>query len=549
MSLMRLYFITLLFLWSANVLAQENWDGTGEIEDAQVIIEKDRRIALPPASRNYEKVPALPREKEESGSFRFKNFTYELKPLDPKIRILTIQEDPLPKLYGNYIKGGFGNYVTPYLEGFFTSKRNEKYSGGLHFKHLSSRKGPVDDENSGTSENALNLFGKYFTKPLTFSGNIGYNRQKHYFYGYTPGSEVDRDDIKQLFNAFDLGLSMKNNKADSDLRYKLGVSFNYLTDNYDARERTFGAGMEGKYRMSDVVSIKLKSDLYLSKHEDKAAVDRTLFRIAPGFLTMVGQFEVLAGINLVYENDSLDNADRLHFYPMAEAGYYLGEDIKAYAGIGGDIERKSLQYFVRENPYLAPDVSLFNTNKTFEFYGGVQGKILRNISFSTGLSIGNYKNMYYFINSAADSAKFDIVYENEGTSRVNIFGEVGFTSPENFTGLFRADFYQYGTDVLEEAWHKPQYELSLLANYSLYDKILFTANFGLLGGIKAKNFQSGSEERLDPIVDLDFKTDYLLSDRASVFLKLDNILSQQNERYLYYPSRKIMVMLGLTYAF
>lgn len=547
---MRIYLLLFLLICSTNVLAQQDWDANGEIEDAEVIIEKDRRIELPPASRNYEKVPPLPsQERDKDETYDFKSFNYELEAIDPKIRVLTIQEDPLPKLYGNYVKAGFGNYLTPYLEGFFNNKRNEKYSGGIHFKHLSSRNGPVDDENSGTSENTVNLFGKFFTKPLTFSGDIRYNRQKHFFYGYSPELEINRDSIKQLFNSFHLDLAMENNKANADLSYKLGTSFNYLTDNYNAKEGIFGANLEGKIKMSDLLSIALKSDLYLSKKEDAISVDRNLFRLNPTFQTTIDLFEISAGINLVYENDSLDNADKLHFFPVAEAGYYLTDNIKAYAGIGGDVQRASLQQFVNENPYLAPNVAIFNTNKTFEFYGGVQGKVFQNMSFSTGLSLGNYKNMYYFVNSTADSSKFDIIYETEGTALLNIFGEIGFAKSEIFTGLFRADFYEYGTEALDEPWHKPQYKLSVLANYNLYNKILLTADLGMLGGIKGKNFQSGAEEELDPVVELNFKADYLLSDRASVFLKLDNILSNDNERYLYYPSRKIMVMLGLTYAF
>ena len=48
--------------------AQENW-GEGEVEDAVVVVEKERKITLPFASRRFEKVPPLqPQEQNLSAA-------------------------------------------------------------------------------------------------------------------------------------------------------------------------------------------------------------------------------------------------------------------------------------------------------------------------------------------------------------------------------------------------------------------------------------------------------------------------------------------------
>lgn len=539
-----------LFVVSATVYGQE-WDDNGaEIEDARVVIEKDRKIELPTASRSYEKVPPLPSAvRERALEYEFKDYSYALKPLDPRMRVLTVQDEKLRKFYGNYLKVGFGNYTTPYLEGFFNNKRNDRYAVGAHVKHLSSKNGPVDKKNSGTSENRVGLYGKFFTKALTFRGDLKYERHKNNFYGYAPGLEVNDDDIKQIYNFLHANLGFASNSDNEDLFYQFKVTFDHLADHYESNESQVGFDLQTRFTLSELLEIGLKSDLYLSKINNSGSLSRNYFRLNPTFKTTIEPLEIIAGLNLVYEDDTLFNANKVHFYPMAKATYHISEDVKVYAGLGGDVERVALQDLARENPFIATDVPVFNTNKTLEFYGALEGKVLRSVAFKAGFSIGNYKNMYYYVNSQADSAQFDILYDNGNTSLFNLFAELGVSKSEVFNLVFRTDYYGYDPDELEEAWHKPTFGLSLLGTYNLYDKILFGLELASLGGIEGYNLQSDRKEALDPMIDLNFKTEYLFSDRASLFLNFNNILGNNNERYLNYPSRKFMFMAGITYSF
>ena len=116
---------------------QQPWEeGEGDIKDAQVIIEKDREIELPQATRNFERVPPLPIQvsPDIKLSYQFDNFTPGLSALTPQIRVLKIKEPALDKLYGNYVKAGVGNYITPYLEGYFTNTLSDEYSHEVHFQ-------------------------------------------------------------------------------------------------------------------------------------------------------------------------------------------------------------------------------------------------------------------------------------------------------------------------------------------------------------------------------------------------------------------------------
>lgn len=548
----KILFFTFLFLLVSvyPLAAQDPWEEDGEIEDAEIIIEKDQKIELPPASRNFEKVPPPPVAPAESEQqFQFKNFNYQLSDIEPQIRVLTIKDDELAKLYGNFVKVGFGNYITPYFEGFFNNKRNDRYSYGAHIKHLSSRNGPVDKINSGTSENHINLMGKYFTPSIGFDGALSYERDMYHFYGYndellTPDSE----EIRQIYHTMGARLTMENINPDA-FDYKLNATYSNINDYYNASEGIAGLNLDSRFSVAGAFGIRLRSDLYLMNRKEGTSLSRNLFRLKPNFEIQIDQFDVEFGLNFVYENDTIANFDKLHMYPFAKASFDLTEDINVYAAVDGDIQRNTLHSFAEENPFIVSRIDIFNTNKTLELSGGIKGKLLQNISFHAGLSAANYKNMYFFVNSLADSTRFDVVYDQNDTELFNFFVETGYTKEDIFRLVARADFYGYSTTSVEEAWHKPTFKLGILGTYTLYDKIRFNADMNILGGIKAREIGTGEAIALDQIVDLSLKADYLFSNRFSAFLSVNNILNNNYERYLNYPSRGLMGMVGATYAF
>ena len=60
--------------------------------------------------------------------------SFEPQPIKPA----SIAGEPIEKLYRNFIRGGFGNYRTPYLEFFAGSLMSREFAFGAHLRHLSS---------------------------------------------------------------------------------------------------------------------------------------------------------------------------------------------------------------------------------------------------------------------------------------------------------------------------------------------------------------------------------------------------------------------------
>ncbi|MEQ8927378.1 MAG: hypothetical protein RLO81_16275 [Fulvivirga sp.] len=544
--------LPLIFVGLTYAIAQENWESDGEIEDVEIEIVKDREITLPKANRNFEKIAPV----NFSGTrpeleYSFDNLNLPLPLLEVRVRPLRIKDQPLKKLYGNYIRAGFGNFLTPYLEGYVSSKRSRDMLYGAHVNFLNSRNGPVDNENSGSGELDVEGFGKHFGKNLTVGGDIGYHRRSYNFYGYPKNMEINDDSLSQNFNNIHLSGYIENTDKSSDLHFHTGIQFDYLKDNYSAEESEVQIDFNGSYKLGKQGTINLRSDLDIisQKDEDLDVKTRNIFGVVPTLTFEYEGFLIDAGFNVVYENDTLGDSDEIHFFPMARARYSLSSGFEVHAGIRGDVNKQTLRGFVEANPFLAPNARAFNQYNNFEFFGGIGGSLTSKLGFKAGVSLSSIENLPLFINSPVDQSKFIIIYDTGNSEVLNLNAQLSYNRNEILRLTLRGDYWGYDTDEVDEAWHRPNYKISALSTFKLVDKLRFEAEAYAIGGIKAINFNTAEEINLDSVFDFNFMAEYLVSDQFSGWLRLNNLLSQEYELLYNYPSRGLQVMLGATYSF
>jgi hypothetical protein len=240
----------------------------------------------------------------------------------------------------------------------------------------------------------------------------------------------------------------------------------------------------------------------------------------------------------------------VHVYPDIRASYPISPSVEAVASLSGGMEKVSLQSLSYENMWLAPNIPIFHTNKTFDLNVALHAKLGPKVSAHSGLALANLKNWYYFVNTDADQAKFTTVYDGgSGTKRANLYGAVSYIQSETAKFMLRADLYRYSTARLEEAWHRPTYKVTASAFYNLYQKFLFNLDIIAQGGMKAQEPITKNVVKLDGAFDLNFKTEYLFSQSFSAFVQLNNIASSKYPTYLYYPVRGFQLMAGITWSF
>lgn len=546
-----------LFLLTLGFSSQFAFAQRGEIESQTYEIVKEKSIEFAPANRVYDKVDPI---KGETGK---KKVDYQI--IDPQIDLSSPKLTPSvaassdeqkrkdePDVLNNYVKLGAGNYGRFLGEAFVGGRPSEDLVFTTQLKHLSAANGPVDDKNSANAATNFRVGGKYIRSKYKVEAALDYDRKNYYFYGYQPQPEtvqVNRDSIRQTINRFGVALGFENTDASVLVDYSVKTSLHTLRDRYEASELDWGTKLMASVPLSESFHALLEADAFVTQRVDRFTYNRNLFRVKPTFKYTSDLFSVTAGINVANETDSELEINRTKAFPVLNIDVAPFAGLHIFAGWNGDMVRNTLKSMLGENQWLGPNVQILNTDKDYEISGGVKGEGLAGLNYEGKVAYTQYRNFYYFNNSLADTSKFAILYDPGKTKVLSISGQAGYNFNDLFKTSLKVNFFDYSVSDLEEPWHRPDLTLNWFNALSISKKLFVTADFYMLRGIKAKNFQTGEVTKLPVIADLNFKIDYLLTRNFSAFVALNNVLGKQYQRYQYYPQQGLNFIGGLSFSF
>jgi len=546
--------------WSLPAAAQQTgWGEKNKLEDAEIVVEKQRVNELPEATRNFEKFRIPPPEKKpREVNYRFTDYRLTTNSLNLPMRVLTIKQDDLAQLYGNYLKAGLGNYNTAYVKGYFHNKRDNQYAYGLDVSHIGSGRGPVDGRNSGVSNSSIDLTGESYTRDVTVGGNLTYGRDRYNFYGYSPSiEEVDLDSIKQTFNRIGAGIYFNNKLSKSQLVYQAGLGIKYFNNRFEAKESNITTNIGVGYKLSETAKFNVDANASFVGYKDAENFNRSYIRLRPAYESKSDLVNLSLGAVIGYTNDEVNNARKFNIYPSVRVGYELVDDqLQVFGGVEGDLQRTTLYDLTQENPYLNQNVAVADVNKILDFYGGLTGSLGNSVNFTARAAYQSYRNLYFFNNSATDSTKFDLVYDNGTTKVINFIGELTYTQSQNFRLGLKTEYNAYTTDLLVKPFHRPAFQTNVFGSYNLNDKFYFhtelyyiSSTFGQVARLDTEGQSRLVLKETDNIADLNLKVDYRFSNKFSTFVMGNNILGNQYQRFVNYPNKGLLLMIGASYIF
>jgi hypothetical protein len=545
--------IAIVLFVSVSAFAQEgdpSWE-KGELEDVEVVIENKRENTVPEANRNFEKIPPRPAEAIAPPiRYDFQSFSFLAPQINPSIRPLKIKAQSPNKIYGGYLRAGYGNFGSPLLEGYYTSRKDKNKLVGAHLYHFSSAKGPVDGKNSGSGNTTVSVFGQTFSEHVALSGSIDAENRTTHFYGYPEDLVVEASDIKQAYNTFQIGGNISNAKSTA-AGYKLGAQFTYLSDRFDARETGIDLLFNIGYKISDKSRFGVDASYYLLNRKD-ALVDgkaRSLLNVSPGFLfEPVENLKLRIGATVAFDNDSIDKD--IHFYPNVSASYPISPSVDLLGSLSGEMERVSLNTLSHENIWIMPNAELHHANKTFDLTVAINARLGNKVGATAGLSMAAIKNMHFFKNWETDPSKFEVEYEEDYFRRSDLYGSLSYAQSEKVKVMLRGDLFTYGRDGDDqEAWHLPLYKLNANASFTIARKVILTADIIGQGGMKAFDPETERVIKLDGAMDLNGKMEYLFSDSFSIFAQFNNILGNEYPLFYRYPARGFQFLGGISWSF
>jgi len=463
---------------------------------------------------------------------------------------IKIAKQPQKKLYGNYVRAGLGNFKSSYLEAFFNTRRSEKHSYGLYFRHTNARTGAVDAQNSADAQNKLALSFQSSTKKGSFEGSLGLQQQQWHFYGYQRTVQIpNAKDIQQNFNSIDGQVSYTNKYFASKYSYDIGLSYYYWADRYAAREQEIGSSLANKIHFNTTNNLYFKAEISSSLRSDEAGyIQRNLLTGEAYHQISHSKFHLQIGARAAFHNDTLKSMKKAFLYPKLYFSLNVFKNrFDVFLQLEGGMQKKLLRNMAAENPYLASNTALLHTNKTWESSIGFRTKFSSRFDWQASASYGFYQYLHFFTNSSITPSKFLIQYETENIPVTTLTSELNM----NFGKLkakLHTELQRYELQSLEGAWHRPLVKNTLSVGYSA-KKFLLNIDIYNLAGIRVFDVITSQQKDLQAITDLNVKLDYQFSPTWSVFVRGSNLLSQQYQRFLYYDARTLQVIAGASLTF
>lgn len=518
--------------------------------------------------------------KKETITYSIYSFPVASTFVPSKGKAANVDKEQQQRLYRNYVTGGVGSFLNILGELYVTQDVNDTdYAAGM-FKHLSSfsdvKESKLDSKFSNTS---LDLTYGSRKKDYSWNADLGYQLQRQFWYGLPDefGQALTPAEINQAIGHIDQMQSYHNFSLGGKLKFKesilngIDLKYNRFWDAYKSAENrlilqpTLNFDMLNKHITTEFTVDHLSGSFdqdYLG-----AKYSYTNLGVYPSFGMKKDAWSFSIGAALFYGIDSEQSKSELFFYPRANATLKIVDQyMMFYAGIDGGLEQNSYRNFTRENLFVSPTLVVAPTDRQYEVYAGLRGKLASNISYNVKGALLNEKNKPLFVaNNFSDIPIYKEMYQYGNSFGVSydlvrtlrLFGELRAEFTKNISAGVSGTFNQYTMDYEAEPWNLPQIELAANLDVNITSKWYAGAKVFFVGDRKDRqvNLDIISIAPIDgtktvkAYFDANAHVGYKYSDRLTGFLRLNNLGNQAYQRWLNYPVQSFQILLGVNYKF
>ncbi|OIO99511.1 MAG: hypothetical protein AUJ98_11015 [Bacteroidetes bacterium CG2_30_33_31] len=484
---------------------------------------------------------------------------YVLKP----ITAAKMSGEPLDKIYNAYIAAGIGNLMTPLFEFRYDLDRSRDKRAGIQLKHLSST-GKMDEYiYPGFSDN---LVKGYFTKmwdvnKLDFDAS--YSRTLRHFYGVrtadtalTNSQDISDTANEQIFHLAEGGLRFsKFNLSNDKMFYDLGLRYYFLIDKFGSREN--GVKYDGIVDWGvDLVNalkeqrIGLKTEFNFYNNSDSLRINNSyIIGLEPFYKFKFNKLDAEIGFKADVAKDSISE---IGIFPMLNFRIEAIENIMSFnAKIYGGSYKNNMKDVVEQNPFASSINPMEMSKNKLSTAIGMQTTFSRFINLNLAFNYEKWEKTALFINDTTIALRNRFTFVYDDMDMISLKAGLAFHSGKKLNILTEFNIYSYNPAKELYAWHKPDYDLKLLADYNLADKILIHADITYNGPSKAPIYSNGivNAQTINPWLDASLGAEYRYHKGLGIFLNINNIAASKYSYWYNYPSYGFNIIGGLSYIF
>ncbi len=496
-----------------------------------------------------------------------------------------VEKSPAEQIFKNYATLGFGNFATINAELFVTENISDtEYIGGS-FRHLSSQGGIKNLELSDKFYNtSLDVSYGNNLQEMSWNLDLGFQNQVYNWYGLPLdfGATLLPFDKATLIKSINSSHSYNAFYVSGKLKFKESV-FKEMTTKFERFSDNFGS-TENRFYVKPTFNIDIDDMLfrtniivdyvggsfdenYFSTNLNALKYGFVNLGINPNYIINKDDWTISLGANLFYSSDTVNTNGKFYVFPQVNASLKLVGDLMIfYAGAEGGIEQNSYRNFTNYNPFLSPTLNIVPTDKQYDLFAGLKGKLANSLSYNVRGSLISEKYKPIFkandysltnlnTNGYAFGNSFDVVYDNVKT--LSFFGELKADFSKSVSLKLNGTFNTYNIVFQEKPWNLPTIKINATFDFDITQKWYAGTSLFFVG--ERYDQQTNLDIAvLSPNNDIKTLTNYFdvnahvgfkYSDRLTAFLKLNNIANQQYQKWLNFPVQGFQLLLGANYKF
>ncbi len=502
--------------------------------------------------------------------------TYNI--LDKKLDIttgtkqLTLQEMPYTRpedVLPNYVKIGAGNFNTLLGEVYLSTDQFADARLGAYVKHLGQR-GSLEAQRY--SQQQIGVFGRKTLPQVTLNGEVGYNRYATGFYGVIVdegGVNLNPNPAKQAFNDIFLSGEVVSNydpTRTDDMSYSAKLDGYAYSNAFQAKENSFAiSGYLNRRINAFNVGANVSAD-FTTVSDEAYDIANHIARLNPYFRFKGDNYNVTLGANLVAE---FGDRQRTNIFPSAEVDFALiPEYAHIFGGITGDINKTSFRELSKENPFLAPNIQIENSVDRMHIFGGIKGNAGATFGYKVHAFYRRVESLPLFVNSQSAPHQFGLIYDDleESSTIVGLEGEVNLRVSETVSLGGKLNLNEYDLKNEEQAWFLPKMRVSANTRINISEKLYINGELLFNGLTYGKVYDApltttpdepglfaqdltGRRVSIPAFADIGAGAEYRVNNQIGIYIRANNLLGNDYERYLYYPRLGLNVIGGINFSF
>ena len=474
------------------------------------------------------------------------NLFYAYQPIS--LRPLALQQDT--NLYlgmRNYIKLGYGNYSTPYVNAGFSFGDGKKMLVNLYANYISS-KGKISNQDYTQLQIKANAI--FFTPKNEMYVGAQLSQNNNYLYGYNHSLYTfKKDSVRQQFRYLVLIGGVRNTTSgEYGISYNPNITVINFTNKNKINESTVIANAPITKTFGDAFMLKIdaKADItsYTTKNlASNIKFSNNVFQIAPSIAISSPRFSINAGIVPTWNNGVFVWLPNVFAEAQVKEKTFLIQ-----AGWIGRYTKNTYRNLTALNPFLTTIPFQKNT-KEIEYYGGIKATVGKHFSFNLKGGIVSFNDMPLFINDTATDNKAFNISNEKSVQSLRIHGDLSFINQDKFTLTAGLTFNGY--TLLQsnaKAWNTVPMEITSSLRWWAFKQVLLKADLYafsggnyLTKGNKAQSFSGGT--------DISAGAEFKVNNRFSAWIDINNIANQKYQRWHAYEVYGLNVLGGIRVSF